>query len=108
MKILFDQGTPVGIRDALRAHTVRTAYEEGWSTLSNGDLLRVAEESDYDVLLTADTNLPHQQSLEGRRLAVVVLSRNRWLQIQSELGRIAEAIHAAEPGTYSFVEIPAR
>ncbi|SRR6266566_1336131 len=35
MRILFDQGTPVAIRNALQSHTVRTAREEGWSTLSN-------------------------------------------------------------------------
>ncbi len=43
MRILFDQGTPVAIRSALGEHSVRTAYEERWSTLSNGDLLREAE-----------------------------------------------------------------
>jgi ketol-acid reductoisomerase len=43
MRILFDQGTPVTIRNALQGHTVRTANEEGWRTLSNGELLRVAE-----------------------------------------------------------------
>jgi hypothetical protein len=37
MLILFDQGTPVGIRDSLRGHSVKTANEQGWSTLLNGD-----------------------------------------------------------------------
>ena len=58
MRILFDQGTPVAIRNALSGHTVRTAHEQGWGTLSNGDLLRVAEETGFDVLLTTDANLP--------------------------------------------------
>jgi len=39
MTILFDQGTPVPLRDALVGHTVGTAYERGWSTLGNGELL---------------------------------------------------------------------
>ena len=59
MRILFDQGTPVTIRDALQGHTVRTAKEEGWSALSNGELLRVAEAAGFDVLLTTDASLPH-------------------------------------------------
>jgi len=42
MLILFDQGTPVGIRRAFPDHTVRTAREQGWSALLNGELLRVA------------------------------------------------------------------
>ena len=84
MRILFDQGTPVAIHDALQSHTVRTAREEGRSTLSNGELLRAAEEAGFDLLLTTDTNLPHQQSLKGRKLAVVILSRNRWVLNQAK------------------------
>jgi len=39
MRILFDQGTPVPLRSALTPHQVATAFEMGWSTLENGDLL---------------------------------------------------------------------
>src|SRR5207302_9749561 len=73
MRILFDQGTPVQIRRSLEAHTVKTSREQGWSTLANGELLRVAEEAGFDVLLTTDKNIRFQQNLEGRRIAVVVL-----------------------------------
>ncbi len=76
MRILFDQGTPVAIRDRLENHSVRTANAQGWSTLTNGELLRVAERAGFEVLLTTDTSLPHQQNLEGRKLAVVILTRN--------------------------------
>ena len=44
MKVLFDQGTPVPLRRMLGTHVVVTAYEQGWSNLRNGDLLRVAED----------------------------------------------------------------
>jgi hypothetical protein len=77
MLVLFDQGTPIGIRQCLEEHTVRTATEQGWSTLLNGQLLRAAENG-FDVLLTTDNSLPFQQNLEGRKLAVVVLNKNRW------------------------------
>ena len=108
MRILFDQGTPVAIRNALQSHTVRTAREEGWSTLSNGELLRAAEEAGFDLLLTTDNNLPHQQNLKGRKLAVVILSRNRWVLIKPRITEIVTAIHSATPGVYSVVEIPIR
>src|SRR5215471_3137886 len=106
MRILFDQGTPVAIRNALASHFVRTAYEQGWSTFSNGDLLQAAEEAGFDVLLTADTGLAQQQSLKGRKLAVVILSKNRWTLMKSRLPEIVAAIGSAKPGTYSVVEIP--
>ena len=72
MLILFDQGTPVGIRNSLPEHVVKTAYEQGWSTLLNGDLLSAAEREGFQVLLTADKNLPYQQNLAGRKIAIVV------------------------------------
>ncbi len=106
MRILFDQGTPVAIRNAFHDHFVRTANEEGWSALSNGDLLRVAEEAGFEVLLTPDTGLPHQQNLQGRKLAVVILTKNRWLLVRLRMTEIVGAVNSARPGTYSVVEIP--
>jgi hypothetical protein len=43
MLILLDQGTPVPLRRFLADHTVRTAHQQGWATLANGDLLTAAE-----------------------------------------------------------------
>jgi hypothetical protein len=107
MLILFDQGTPVGIRDSLQGHVVKTAHQQGWSTLLNGELLRVAEEAGFDVLLTTDKNLAYQQNLAQRKIAVVALGRNRWSLIQPMLERIASAVNDAGPGSYALVEIPA-
>ncbi len=106
MRVLFDQGTPVAIRHALAGHTVKTAREQGWSTLLSGDLLRAAEDAGFDVLLTTDTNFPYQQNLEGRKLAVVILSRNRWSLIRPLLGQIVASVNAAKPRTFTVIEIP--
>jgi len=105
MLILFDQGTPVGIRKALPEHVVKTAYEQGWSTLLNGELLSAAEKEGFQILLTTDKNLVYQQNLGGRKIAVVALSTNRWSLIQTALERIAEAVRAAKPSSYTLVEI---
>ena len=103
MRVLFDQGTPVGIREALREHTVKTAREQGWSTLLNGELVQAAEEARFDVLLTTDKNLVHQQNLAGRRIAIVALSRNKWSLIQTQLEQIVSAIVSAQPGSYTLI-----
>lgn len=47
MLILFDQGTPVPLRAFLIGHTVKTAAEQGWSTLANGKLLDSAEAAGF-------------------------------------------------------------
>jgi hypothetical protein len=106
MRILFDQGTPVPIARFLKEHVVRTALEEGWDRLRNGDLLRVCEQAGFDVLLTTDNSIAYQQNLIGRRIAIIVLSRNRWRLVQRTIPRIVAAINAAGPGSYTIIEVP--
>jgi hypothetical protein len=69
MRILFDQGTPVPLREQLVGHTVATAYELGWAAPTNGALLDAAEDAAYDVLITTDQNLQYQQNSHSRKLA---------------------------------------
>jgi hypothetical protein len=40
---------PAPIRNWLAEHHVETAYERGWSQLSNGDLIEKAEISGFDI-----------------------------------------------------------
>ena len=80
MRIVFDQGTPAPLRRALSGHSVATAFELGWSGLANGDLLQQAEVQ-FDLLITTDQNLRHQQNLGGRRLAILVLPTTSWPEI---------------------------
>ncbi len=74
MRVVFDQGTAAPLRRAMPHHTVETAYERGWATLQNGELLSAAEAAGFEVLVTTDTNLQYQQNLPARRIAVVVLT----------------------------------
>jgi hypothetical protein len=104
MRILFDQGTPVGVRDALAEHEVRTAAEQGWSSLSNGQLLSAAEQAGFDVLRTTDTNIRFQQNLARRQIAIVALSPNRWTLIRGRLSEIVAAIEAVKPGEIRLVQ----
>ena len=40
---------------------------------TNGELLRAAENAGYNVLLTVDQGMPHQQHLASRTLAIIVV-----------------------------------
>jgi predicted nuclease of predicted toxin-antitoxin system len=100
MRILFDQGTPAPLRHALAGHSVETAHERGWSSLSNGDLLIAAENAAFDVFVTTDQELRYQQNLTGRRLAILVLPTTRWPSIQRHVGEIVAAIDSIQPGQF--------
>lgn len=106
MRILFDQGTPAPLGKYLATHLVETAFELGWSTLRNGDLLARAEEEGFDLLVTTDQNLKYQQNLSTRKIAVVVITTTSWPRIRKFAELIVQAVDSATPGNYAEVSIP--
>lgn len=105
MKILFDQGTPVPLRNYLIGHEIDTAYELGWSDLNNGELLEKAEAEGYDLMVTTDQNLQYQQHLSNRAIAIVVLLTTSWPRIKLKTSDVASVIDAIKPGGYREVTI---
>jgi hypothetical protein len=103
MRILFDQGTPVPRRRHLARHVVDTAFERGWSSLHNGELLDVAEQEGYDLLITTDQNLRYQQHLADRQLAIIVLLSTSWPRIQLRIDTIRAAVESIIPGGYQEI-----
>jgi hypothetical protein len=101
--ILFDQNTSRGLRSVLAAHEVRTALQMGWDALVNGDLIAAAEGAGFDILVTADRNMRHQQNLSGRRLALVVLGINHWPTIKPLAEAVRDAVDNAQSGSYTIV-----
>lgn len=106
MRVLFDQGTPVPLRHTLTVHVVETTYERGWSTLGNGEFLDAAERDGFEVLVTADLNLKHQQNLEHRGISIVVLTTPSWPRIQRAADAVVRAIDESVAGGYVEIEIP--
>lgn len=106
MRILFDQGTPLPLRQALPHHEVDTAYERGWAKLKNGELLDAAERDGYAALMTTDSNLKYQQNLRSRRIAVVVLSTTSWPRIRGAMAEVVSAIDGLSGNDYVEVRIP--
>ena len=72
MKVLIDECLPKKLKHELTDHFAQTVPEAGWSAKQNGELLRLAEK-EFDVLLTNDQNMEHQQNLKQFDLAFIVL-----------------------------------
>jgi hypothetical protein len=68
MRVLFDQSRHVPIRPVLKGHAVKTAAQEGWDKLRNGELLDVAEAAGFDVILTPDKNMRYRRILKSGKL----------------------------------------
>ena len=106
MLILFDHSTPAPLAPYLTGHTVTKAKDRGWDKLTNGDLLAEAERAGFDLLVTADNNMRYQQNLTNRKIALVVLSTPQWPRVQLHVDKIKAALDAAQPGSYTEIEIP--
>ena len=106
MRVLFDQGTPAPLRHALVGHAVSTAYELGWATLRNGELLAAADSCGFDVFITTDTSLKYQQNLKTRQIAIVVLGTTSWPRIKMVPEMIVSKVNAATARSYVEIAIP--
>lgn len=105
MRILFDQVATAPLSSHLHPSTVDTTSEMSWSTVTNGDLLKLAEDNGFEVFVTTDQNLRYQQNLTGRRIGIVVLKSTSWPRIQKRIPEIVTAISAAYGGGYEEVAI---
>jgi hypothetical protein len=75
----------------------------GWKSVKNGPLLALAE-ANFDIFITTDQNLRHQQNLTGRRLAIMVLPSNQVPIVVKLLPTIEQVIQTIQAG--ELVEIP--
>ena len=80
MHILLDECLPRKLKRSLSEHSVVTVPEQGWASIKNGALLRLAEPV-FDIFITADQNLQYQQNLQSSQIGIIVLvARNTRLQ----------------------------
>ncbi len=105
MRILIDECLPKRLKRELPDHYVRTVPEAGWAGKQNGDLLRVAE-LDFDVLLTNDQNMEHQQSLNKFDLAFIVLvaATNDIDDLKPLMPAVNEILPNLSPGEIAYVK----
>ncbi len=90
----------------MEGHVVATAYELGWSTVTNGELIRLAEQEGYELLITTDTNLRYQQNLQDRSIAILVLTTTSWPRIRRATQAIRAAVATTMSGDYRELLIP--
>jgi len=100
MKILLDECLPVDFRHSFPAHEVHTVQWAGLKGKKNGDLLRAAEASGCDVLVTLDQGIPRRWPIGGRRLSIILI-RSRTNQMEDLVplaAAILKALESIQPG----------
>ena len=88
MKILLDECLPLDFRHSFPDHDAHTVEWAGLKGKKNGELLHAAELADYEVLLTVDQGIAHQQSLVGGKISII--------PIRAETNQIEDLLPFAE------------
>ncbi|MGH7755488.1 MAG: hypothetical protein ACREM8_04285 [Vulcanimicrobiaceae bacterium] len=88
-------------------HKVATVVECGWGGITNGALLRAAD-SRFDVLLTADQGIDHQQSFVGVRIATVVLPTNRLREVIEAVPALFQTLGRIEARQHVIMDLGPR
>jgi len=106
MNVLIDECLPAALRAAFTAkgYECETVRRAGFGSKKNGELLALAE-GRWDVLLTNDRRMKHQQNMAGRKLAIVVLlaKSNRIEDLQPLVPACSEALLSILPGQIAEV-----
>lgn len=90
-----------GLQQVLDGAAVESAITRNWRTLRNGELLHVAEQAGFTVLVTADKSLAAEQA--PLALAVVAVDDNRLGRLRNAVRDIARAIRDTPAGEQCLV-----
>ena len=104
-RVLIDECLDRRLARFLPGHAVETVYSLRWSGISDSTLLTRLE-GRFDVLLTADHALPHQQNLQRSSFSVIVLkpTRNRLPEVLMLLPRLLLVLDNLRPGEVVEIE----
>ena len=100
MRILLDECVHAGVKKAFPGHSVQTVPEAGWKSIKNGRLLSLVA-GKFDVFLTIDQNLRHQQNLAGLPFAILIVAvpDNRLESYLPLFAQLRAAIDNLKPGS---------
>ena len=99
MRVLIDECLPRQLKGWLaQSHSAETVQEIGWANVKNGELLRLANDAGFDVLVTADKNIHFQQNFTGLRLCALVIPSNRKIRVQKSVFALLQSLCKLTPG----------
>jgi len=107
-RVLLDVNVNHRFALLITGHEIIHALNMGWAELKNGALLRAAEEHKFDVLITADKQMMHQQNIAGRKLSIIVLGSLfiRWEDIAPLSTQVQIALDGELPESSFMVITP--
>lgn len=106
MRLLLDHNLDWRLWELLQPHEVTTTRQLQWDRYENGELLKAAQDS-FDVLLTTDANLYHQNKVAAYNIAVIVLRayRNSYASLAPLIPETLSLLENIQPGEVRYVYV---
>ena len=92
-RVILDECLPRKLAALLDEEMVTTVPKHGWASKKNGDLLTIVSQ-EFDVFVTHDAKLEHQQNLQKFDIGIVVIhaKSNRLADIRPLIVELNSAI----------------
>lgn len=105
MRLLLDECVDRRLAGELRPHDVATVRQMGWTGVKNGRLLELAQ-TEFDVLVTTDRNIEHQQQLPKYGIGVLLVRAisNRVADLKPYVPQILRLAPMCKNGTITVIE----
>jgi predicted nuclease of predicted toxin-antitoxin system len=105
MRLLLDENLDWRLRRDLLDHQVESVPLIGWAGIENGELLKRAIAAGFDVLVTMDSNMVHQQNIGQYAIGVVALraQSNRLADTRPLMPALLAVLPEVKPGTVRFL-----
>ena len=99
MRVLIDECLPKQLKGWLyKWHQASTVQEMGWVNVKNGKLLRLANDSAFEVFVTADKNMYYQQNFDGLTISAIVIPSNFKPFVQKSVSALLQSLEHVQPG----------
>src|SRR5690242_2033160 len=105
MRLLLDENLDWQLRHDLPGHQVESVSLIGWAGIENGELLTKAVDARFNVLVTMDSNMMHQQNIAKYPIAVIALRApsNRLADTRPLMPALLALLPNAGSGTVTFL-----
>ncbi len=106
MKLLLDECVPRRLKRDFVGYEILTIDEAGFKGLKNGSLIGAASEV-FQVLITVDKNIEHQQNKKDLPAAILILSAksNRYESLSPLVSEALKALETIKTGEIIKIEV---
>ena len=84
---------------------MHTAAQLGWAHRPDDQLISLAQQSGYELLITCDQGIAHQQNPATIRMAMLTLRPNHWGLLRLRIDDIVAAVNDIKPGEHREISL---